>query len=139
MPRTLIDAGPLVAYYNAKDDWHSPVCKFLETFKGQFITTAPIITEVMWLLTSALNVQNELLSDLAKQLYLVEHLEPGDFERIAELNKKYSDVPADFADLSLVAVSERLQIAEIASLDSDFDIYRRLGNKKFKQVFPKHG
>ncbi|PSN19718.1 hypothetical protein C7271_05855 [filamentous cyanobacterium CCP5] len=41
------------------------------------------------------------------------------------LNAQYADLPGDFSDLALVAISERLGIAAIATLDKDFDIYRR--------------
>jgi uncharacterized protein len=58
-----------------------------------------------------------------------------DFIRIAELNAQYFDLPADFADLSLIAISERLNIAAILTLDRDFDIYRRYRNQPFDRVF----
>lgn len=136
MARVLIDAGPIVAYYDGSDDWHVSITKFLSGFRGQFVTTAPVITEAMYLLSANVEVQNELLNDLARALYLVENLTPGDFKRIEALNTKYSNVPADFADLSLIAISERLEIADIVSLDSDFDIYRQLRKKSFRRLFP---
>jgi len=43
----------------------------------------------------------------------------SDFERIAELFEKYSNLPADFADLSLVTISERCDIPQIVTLDRD--------------------
>ncbi|MBD0266498.1 MAG: hypothetical protein ICV78_28405 [Tolypothrix sp. Co-bin9] len=58
-----------------------------------------------------------------------------DFARIAELNAQYASLPGDFADLSLVAVSERLNISAIATLDKDFDIYRRYRRQPFERVF----
>lgn len=137
MPKTLIDAGPIVAYYNGADSWHHLITEFLSTFKGQFITTVPVITEAMFLLRSSFAVQNELLSDLAKELYVIEQLSPGDFARIRVLNSKYSSVPADFADLSLIVISERLELKDIVSLDSDFDIYRQLRSKPFRRLFPR--
>jgi uncharacterized protein len=51
------------------------------------------------------------------------------------LNAQYADLPGDFADLSLVAISERLNLAAIATLDSDFDVYRRYRNQPFDRVF----
>jgi uncharacterized protein len=44
-------------------------------------------------------------------------------------------LPGDFADLSLIAISERLDIAAIATLDSDFDIYRRYRKQPFERIF----
>ncbi|GDX74329.1 hypothetical protein LBMAG40_09860 [Cyanobium sp.] len=43
-------------------------------------------------------------------------------------------MPGDFADLTLVTLSERLEIAEILSLDSDFDGYRRFRREPFRRV-----
>jgi len=54
--------------------------------------------------------------------------------RFAELNQRYCDLPGDFADLTLVAISERLGVAEILTLDSDFDVYRRYRKQPFCRV-----
>jgi len=43
-------------------------------------------------------------------------------------------LPGDFAELTLVTLSERLEIAEILSLDSDFDVYRRFRREPFRRV-----
>ncbi|MBW4514792.1 MAG: hypothetical protein KME11_06155 [Timaviella obliquedivisa GSE-PSE-MK23-08B] len=88
----------------------------------------------MWLLNADWRTQNEFLSDLAKDLYTVESLVLSDYTRIAELNAQYADLPADFADLSLVAISERLDISAIVTLDNDFNIYRRYRSQPFEQV-----
>ena len=56
--------------------------------------------------------------------------------RIIELTGKYSDVPMDFADASLVVLCERMKIRDVASIDSDFGIYRILEKYVFKNIFP---
>jgi len=40
-----------------------------------------------------------------------------------------------FADLSLIAISERLTISAIAFLDKEFNIYRRYRKDYFNRVF----
>lgn len=132
----LVDAGPMIAYYDPFDPWHQPVKEYLEKEQAQLVTTCPCVTEALYHLRKDSRVQSELLLDIAKGLYHCEPLMPNDFSRIAELVVKYADVPGDFADLSLVAVSERLEIDTMASLDSDFEIYRRYGKKRFRRVFP---
>lgn len=134
-PLSLIDSGILIAYYSASDHYHEQVCRFLECCTSQLITTHSCVTEVMWLLSSDLRTQNEFLLDLAKELYQCVPLLPRDFTRIAELNARYADLPGDFADLSLIAISERLDIAAVATLDSDFDIYRRYRKQPFERIF----
>lgn len=44
------------------------------------------------------------------------------FPRIRALLDKYADLPADFADASLIAFCERLGTTTVASVDSDVTI-----------------
>ncbi|WP_216595566.1 type II toxin-antitoxin system VapC family toxin [Myxosarcina sp. GI1] len=133
--KILVDSGFLIAYYSAGDRYHQQVSSFLETCTAQLTTTPMCVTEVMWLLSADWRVQNEFLLDLANGIYECIYLNSTDFSRIAQLNKQYRDLPGDFADLSLVAISERLNLEAIATLDSDFDIYRRYRSQPFVRVF----
>ena len=133
-PRILVDTGLLVAFYDLADS-HQRVAKFFEQCTSQLATIESCITEVMWLLASGWRVQNEFLSHVTSEIYTYESLQTQDFARIAELNAQYADLPADFSDLSLVVISERLKISESATPDKDFDIYRRYRNQPFERVF----
>ena len=62
------------------------------------------------------------------------NLLPEDYARVTELNGRYADLPGDFADLTVVCLSERLDIAEILTLDSDFDVYRRFRKQPFCRI-----
>lgn len=48
---------------------------------------------------------------------------------------KYSDLPMGFADASIVAVCERLDIRKVASIDRDFAIYRFRDRQASRNVF----
>lgn len=132
---TLVDTGVLVAFYDRADAYHTQIIEFLGNYRGRLITTLGCVTEIMWLLASDYRVQNEFLRHLSEKIYECESLQSDDFVRIAELNSQYSDLPADFSDLALVAISERLDISRIATLDKDFDVYRRYRNQPFERVF----
>jgi uncharacterized protein len=134
-PYILVDTGIMVALYDESDSCHQKVAQFLATCTSQFITTIGCVTEVMWLLAPNWQTQNEFLSHIAQGIYRCEHLVQSDFERIQTLNTQYADLPGDFSDLSLVAISERLNISAIATLDKDFNIYRRYRNQPFDRVF----
>jgi len=125
----LIDAGPLIAYFDASDDWHKPCTSFISSFRGQFTTTMPVVTEVMWLLRDDFRVQNEFLVFVERGLFRNENLTSADLTRIVELNAQYEN--ADFADLSLVSIGERMGIEHVLTLDKDFDVYRRKSGHKF--------
>jgi len=130
----LTDSSILVAYYSAKDNYHNSVCQFFEQCSSELITTTACVTEVMYLLSSDYRTQNEFLNDLSQKLYRSIPLLPEDFTRIKQLNEQYADLPGDFADLSLITISERLNISAIITLDSDFDIYRRYRKEPFERV-----
>ncbi|KZL51629.1 twitching motility protein PilT [Nodularia spumigena CENA596] len=131
----ITDSSILFAYYSVKDNYHKSVCKFFEQCSSELITTIPCVTEVMYLLSRDSRTQNEFLNDLAQKLYRCIPLIPEDFTRIRELNEQYQDLPGDFADLSLITISERLNISAIITLDSDFDIYRRYRKQPFERVY----
>ena len=134
-PIIITDSSILFAYYSAKDNYHDPVCKFFDECTSELITTTACVTEVMYLLSRNYRTQNEFLKDLAQQLYRCIPLTSEDFARIIELNEQYADLPADFADLSLIAISERLNISAIITLDSDFDVYRRYRRQPFARIY----
>jgi predicted nucleic acid-binding protein len=62
----------------------------------------------------------------------------GDFSRIRAILDKDSDLPADFADASLVALCERLRTTAVASVDRDFTIYRTRDRSSFHNLFFEH-
>lgn len=128
--RALVDAGPLTALYNANDYHHREIFSFFQnTNVEHFITTDACIAEVMHNLKRVSGfhrVQAQVSNDICRGLWEREPLIQEDFSTITELFEQYSNVPADFADLTLVAISKRLNISQIVTLDSDFDIYRRL-------------
>jgi predicted nucleic acid-binding protein len=127
-PIILTDSSILFAYYSQQDNYHKLVCNFFEQCSSELITTTACITEVMYLLNRDYRTQNEFLQDLAQKLYRSIPLISEDFIRIKELNKQY-------ADLSLIAISERLNISAIVTLDDDFDIYRRYRKQPFARVY----
>lgn len=131
----LVDTGILVALYDQADRYHNQVVAFLSNYRGRLMTTLGCVTEVMWLLASDYRIQNEFLRHLSDQIYECESLQGNDFARVAEVNAQYADLPADFSDLALVAISERLDISGIATLDKDFDVYRRYRDQPFRRIF----
>lgn len=139
MRRILIDSGILLSYYQQNEALHQAVLSFFDQTTAQLITSPICIAEVLWLLgdpgdARVLAAQNHLLRAVSAGGIQVVDLLPEDYSRIAELNSRYADLPGDFADLTLVALSERLEIAEILSLDGDFDVYRRFRREPFCRV-----
>jgi len=127
---TLIDAGPLIALFDKDDEYHKKVKDFLKTFHGHLTTTWPVLTEVTHLLDFNVNVQIDFLKWIQREAVIIYDLESNHLSRIIELTEKYSDVPMDLADASLMVIAEIEKIENIITIDSDYHIYRT--NKKVK-------
>lgn len=133
--KLLVDAGPIIAFFNQDDDWHERILQFYSTCTDELITTLPVITEAIWNLRGHERVQNELYRQVEEGAYVLATLTASDFRRIAELNAKYKGQKPDLADLSLVVVAERLNLSRVLTIDRrDFAIYRRYGNQPFEQA-----
>ena len=78
-----------------------------------------VITEVAYLLATRLGATAEVrfLGDLASGTLTPLEVDPADWLRIAELVKKYADLPLGTVDASLVAAGERLAVTAIATFD----------------------
>lgn len=134
MKNIIVDAGPLIALFDKDDKYHNSVIKFLKTFDGQLITSWPVITEVTHLLSFNVNVQIDFLEWLKREAVTIINLENIHLERIIQLSKKYSDVPMDLADSSLIVIAELTNITDIITIDSDYYIYRTKNKKSLNNI-----
>lgn len=121
----LIDTGPLIALFDPKDPDHKACHKVLKTIEDPLYTTEAVLTEVLYAFEpgsrGAEGIKDFFLSD-----YISLHaLTIEDTERAFSLMNKYSDLPMDFADATLLTLAEKLKTAKIFTLDfNDFNIYR---------------
>ncbi|MFW6247473.1 MAG: type II toxin-antitoxin system VapC family toxin [bacterium] len=134
MKSTLIDAGPIIALFNKNDKYHKVIKKFLRGYKGKLITSWPVITEASHMLDFNVQVQIDLFKWIRLGGLLIEEVNINDIDRIITLSEKYSDIPMDLADASLVVLSEKLKIKEIITIDSDYYIYRTIEKEMLKNI-----
>ncbi|AHC14497.1 PIN domain protein [Salinispira pacifica] len=66
---------------------------------------------------------------------IIEEIKYEGLDRIISLSEKYSDIPMDLADASLVFISEKLNIKEIITIDNDYYIYRTIDKEKIRNIF----
>jgi len=135
MRSILIDAGPLIGLFDRSDSHHFKAVRFLEEFNGTLWTTWPVITEVSHMLDFSTRVQLAFLEWIRRGGVQLFPLGGDHVERIIELSQKFQDVPMDLADASLIVASEEKGIKEIASIDSDFYLYRDIRNRYLSNVF----
>ena len=133
--RILIDSGPLIALFDASDNHHKGVLAFLEKLQRSFISTLAVYTEVSHMLDFNVKAQRDFYEWVMYKGVIISDINQNDMPRIVELTDKYSDLPMDFADATLVITAEKTGIREIISLDRDFDVYRLPGREKIRNVY----
>jgi len=84
-----------------------------------------VLTEVTHLLDFSVQAQLDFLGWVRDGGIHLHDIASEDLSRICELTEKYSDLPMDFADATLMHLAERERISKVISIDRDFYIYRK--------------
>lgn len=135
MQSILIDAGPIIALFNKRDQYHMQIIKFLEKQNCNLWTTWPVITEASHMLDFSIKAQLNLLEWIKRGGLNLVSQNAESIDQLISFTKKYSDVPMDLADASLMVAAESLSVDKIISIDSDFYIYKNIRNKYLKNIF----
>lgn len=133
----LIDAGPLIALFSAKDKNHRSVTTFLKAHPYRFISTLAVFTEVSHMLDFSTDAQRDFYEWVMYKGVIISDINQNDLPRVIELTEKYADLPMDFADATLIITAEKTGIKEIISLDKDFDIYRLPRKERIRNIYKK--
>jgi predicted nucleic acid-binding protein len=121
----IVDAGPLVAFFNIKDKDHKHCIAILREIKEPLYTTIPVLTEAFHLLYPGSFAADSLNEFIVKGGIKIWFMDEVALVRACELMQKYEDHPMDFADASIIVALEQLQITKVFTLDhNDFTTYR---------------
>jgi uncharacterized protein len=137
MRETLIDAGPLIAIGDESEGKAHLLCaQIFESDGGLFVTTLPCLTEAMYFLgeSKGWRGQEKLWQLIVSEALAIYDLTAEDLKRMNLLMEKYNDTPMDFADASLVAAAESLNVKRIFTLDADFYVYRINDTESFEII-----
>lgn len=130
----VVDAGTLIALFDGSDRHHSAAVNFVRDTRQPLVTNAPVLAEVCWVLDFSVQAQIDCLR-WVEQALRIDAGTGTDLPRICAIIDKYRDFPADFADASLVALCERLNCFDVATVDADFTIYRSATRRRFRNRF----
>ena len=113
-----------------RDTWHERVLAWWEEQHAEIVLPVTTIPEIAYLLSKRLGARAEahFVRNVADEEFVVEPLEPADWDRAASLMETYSDLGLGFVDASVVAVAERLEVREVATTD----------RRHFSVVRPRH-
>jgi predicted nucleic acid-binding protein len=132
----LLDTGPFVALLDRSERNHKRCTAFFRDFRGRLITTESVLTEAVYLLGPSFPRQKPALDFILAGGAELVPMMPAMLNRCVHLMSKYSDVPMDYADATLVAVGETLGIRDVLTLDRrGFSVYRYASRGAFR-IFP---
>lgn len=136
MADLLLDTGPFVALLDRSERNHKRCTAFFRDFRGRLITTESVLTEAVYLLGPSFPRQKPALDFILAGGAELVPMMPAMLNRCVHLMSKYSDVPMDYADATLVAVGETLGIRDVLTLDRrGFSVYRYASRGAFR-IFP---
>lgn len=133
----LLDTGPLVTFLAAGVGHHDWVCDQWKRLPPPLLTCEPVLTEAAFLLKRE-GVETDVLFALLERGVLRIGLEIED--QIADLRtlmRRYRNRPMSLADACLVRLAELHPNGVVFTLDADFRIYRRHGNKVIPVLMPE--
>jgi predicted nucleic acid-binding protein len=114
----VVDTSIIVAYMNAGDDHHEAVAGWLDDAEDDLATTPLIVAEADHLISARGGpaALRALRADLVAGAYLVDWW-PAAITSAVNVAERYADTGLGLADASLVALAERLDTINIATLD----------------------
>jgi len=133
----LADTGFFYALLDRDDAWHLRCREAAAALDEGLITTWPVLTEAVHLITRWIGVEpaTVLIDEVADGDIMVWDLPPASRSRLPGLMRRYADLPMDLADASLVLLAESLGHGRILTTDQrDFRTYRWKARKPFESL-----
>ena len=130
---TLLDTGPLVAFIDSSDNHHKRALQLFDSVQPPFLTCEAVLSETIFLLErKKQGASYEVLSMGKDNIYEIAIELQKNFDPVKELLKKYENIPISLADACLIRCAEIHHTDQIATFDSDFEVYRWGRNRKFR-------
>jgi predicted nucleic acid-binding protein len=133
---TIVDAGPLIGWLDAGDQWHQWSVSALSTRKVPLHTTEIVLGEACWHLGGNTRAVHALLDLVRIRSLVLARLWPDQLSVTQEIMLKYPTM--DVADASIVTLAEMNRSALVVTTDRrDFEHCRGLLNRPLRLVLPK--
>ena len=127
----ILDTGPWVALIDRSESKHGICVQWLKSYSGKLYSTEAVLTEVLYLLNFSVKAQTAAIDFVLKSVVEIIPSSVKTLKKAKNLIKKYSDLPMDYADATIVCLAMDTGIHNIITFDQkDFNIYR-LKNQPF--------
>src|SRR5277367_6241207 len=124
MSQTIMDSGPLVAWFSTRDLHHEWAMRVIDDLPVGVRVCEAVLAEVCHLVSKD-GVPAATVLKLLEQNDLVLVSLVGEISSIRLLMERYKDAPMDFADACVVRMSELNPGAAVCTTDGDFRFFRK--------------
>lgn len=132
----IIDAGPLVAYFNRRDEHHDWAREQMARLEVPLTSCEAVLSEAFHLLEPVGQGTAQLLEFLDRGAVTVSFSYAEHAGRVHALMRTYADQPMSLADACLVCMAEKRSTSRIVTTDTDFRVYRTAGDEPLDVVLP---
>ncbi len=127
----ILDTGPWVALIDRSESKHDICVQWLKSYSGKLYSTEAVLSEVLYLLNFSVKAQTAAIDFVLKSVVEIIPSSVESLKKVKNLIKKYSDLPMDYADATIVNLAMDTGIHNVITFDQkDFNIYR-LKNQPF--------
>jgi predicted nucleic acid-binding protein len=136
METVILDAGPIVAYFDANEQHHEWCVLQFESLRPPLLSCESVIAEAVYLIEARDGDSSSLFRFLREKIIQLPFQLEREIETVIELRRRYADLPMDLADACLVCMTEKYRNSRVFTLDSDFRVYRRHARQVIPLLFP---
>lgn len=131
--KNILDAGPLIAALNVRDEHHRWACETLERLGPPFYSCPEAMAEA-----AAMTGRPDAIVEMIHAGEIILHFDLSDqTAAVLSLLKKYRDCEMDLADACIVRMTELMRDCRVITLDrADFAVYRRNGRELIPMIVP---
>jgi predicted nucleic acid-binding protein len=135
----IIDTGPLVAFFDRSDKFHSWAKEKWSHAPTPMVTCEPVLTEAVYLLQEHAGLAPEkVLALVERKVITVPFVIEEHTGALSRLLNRYRDQQMQLADACVVRLSELRRDSVVFTLDKEeFRIYRRFERQVIPLVAPE--
>ena len=132
---TICDTGPLVAYLNRNDPYHTWAIALMKQVRPPMLTCEPVLTEVAYFLREDELALDPLFQLLERNVLRLDFGMSTHWPRLRTLMARYKQM--DLTDAAVVVMSEVHARCQVLTVDrKDFSVYRRNDRRTIDFVAP---
>jgi len=134
--KAILDTGPWVALIDRSESMHESCVQWFKDYTGKLYSTEAVLTEVLYLLIFSIEAQSAAINFVLKAVVEVIPTSVESLDRAKNMMRRYSDLPMDYADATIVCLAIDTGIQNVITFDKkEIKFMRRLIKDSEKKIY----